>query len=184
MGLYTPVSLLFLDAAWLAVVSLSYMGMFWGLGVHPLRSWVTAAGAVLDAAALTASTLQLPRDVQSDLCIRSGFVALRHIANSFRVRCALEPKPMDPTHVPRAEFNQAYEHLAEAGVPLKPDREQAWLDFAGWRMNYNAVLLALADITMAPDSRWPSDLPGEGGGLWLTRRLRHCRLPTGAKCGP
>jgi hypothetical protein len=39
---------------------------------------------------------------------------------------------------------------AEAGVPLKADLEQAWRDFAGWRVNYDRVLLALAALTMAP----------------------------------
>jgi hypothetical protein len=39
-------------------------------------------------------------------------------------------------------------------VPLKPDREQAWLDFAGWRVNYDQVLIALANLTMAPASMW------------------------------
>ena len=44
-----------------------------------------------------------------------------------------------------------------AGVPLKADRDQAWLDFAGWRVNYDTVLLALAELTMAPYAPWTSD---------------------------
>jgi hypothetical protein len=46
---------------------------------------------------------------------------------------------------------------AEAGVPLKADLEQAWRDFAGWRVNYDRVLLALASLTMAPYAPWSSD---------------------------
>jgi len=41
--------------------------------------------------------------------------------------------------------------------PGKPDREQAWQDFAGWRVNYDQVLLALAGLTMAPNAPWSSD---------------------------
>ena len=49
------------------------------------------------------------------------------------------------------------QNLAGAGVPLKADREQAWRDFAGWRVNYDSVLLALAELMMAPPARWISD---------------------------
>jgi hypothetical protein len=48
---------------------------------QPEHSWVTAAGAILDAAALAASTLDIPRDPQADLCIRAGYLALRRIAD-------------------------------------------------------------------------------------------------------
>ena len=37
------------------------------------------------------------------------------------------------------------------------DREQAWADFAGWRVNYDAVLIALCRLTMAPYAPWSSD---------------------------
>ena len=33
---------------------------------------------------------------------------------------------------------------------LKADLEQAWRDFAGWRVNDDRVLLALAALTVAP----------------------------------
>jgi hypothetical protein len=52
---------------------------------EPHRSWITAAGAVLDAAAITASTLDIPRDPQTDLCIRAGYLALRRICDFFRL---------------------------------------------------------------------------------------------------
>ena len=79
------------------------------------RSWVTAAGAVLDAAAITASTVEGPRQAEAELCIRAGYLSLR------------------------------------------PDRDQTWRDFAGWRVNYDTVLLALAGLTMAPYAPWSSD---------------------------
>ncbi len=47
--------------------------------------------------------------------------------------------------------------LACVGMPLKADREQAWRDFAGWRVNYDAVLVALAVLTAAPEAPWSSD---------------------------
>jgi hypothetical protein len=42
------------------------------------------------------------------------------------------------------------------GVPLNADRDQAWRDFAGWRVNYDTVLLALARLTMAAPAPWSS----------------------------
>jgi hypothetical protein len=124
---------------------------------QPDHSWVTAAGAVLDAAALTRSTIDVPTDPQADLCIRAGYLALRRIADFFHVAYNATPKPGDPISISRDEFDAAYDQLAQAGVPLKADREQAWRDFAGWRVNYDIVLLALAAITMAPYAPWSSD---------------------------
>jgi hypothetical protein len=128
----------------------------------PDRSWVTAAGAILDAAALTNAALDIPHDLRADLTIRAGFLALRSIADFFAVKYNPNPKPTDPISVTRAEFDAAYEQMAAAGVPLKPDREQAWRDFAGWRVNYDRVLVALAFITMAPYAPWSSDRTLEG----------------------
>jgi hypothetical protein len=124
---------------------------------QPDHSWVTAAGAVLDAAALLRSTVDVPRDPQADLCLRAGYLALRRIADFFQIPYDAHPRPDDPISVGRAEFDAAYDELAQNGVPLITDRDQAWRDFAGWRVNYDAVLLSLAALTMAPYAPWSSD---------------------------
>jgi hypothetical protein len=62
-----------------------------------------------------------------------------------------------PISIDRREYDQVCRELAQAGVPLKPDLDQAWRDFAGWRVNYDQVLLALAALTMAPYAPWSSD---------------------------
>jgi hypothetical protein len=121
-------------------------------------SWVTASGAVLDAGALKRSVVDLPQEPQEALCIRAGFVALRQIADSFNIVYNQDPHwPADEISVSRQEFDQACQGLAGAGIPLVKDLEQAWKDFAGWRVNYDAVLLALCQITMAPTAPWSSD---------------------------
>jgi hypothetical protein len=57
-------------------------------------------------------------------------------------------------------------------VPLQPDQDQAWRDFAGWRVNYDAVLLGLADLTMAPHALWSSDrCRGKARELRLRKNL-------------
>ncbi len=37
---------------------------------------------------------------------------------------------------------------------MHEDREQCWRDYAGWRVNYDTVLIALAALTMAPYAPW------------------------------
>lgn len=124
---------------------------------QPYRSWITAAGAVLDAASLAVSTLDIPHDPRGDLCIRAGYLALRRIADLFRLSHNSDPKPEDPISISRAEFDTACERLAHLGVPLKADRDQAWRDFAGWRVNYDTVLIALATLTIAPPAPWTGE---------------------------
>jgi hypothetical protein len=124
---------------------------------RPQNSWVTAAGAVLDAASLITSTVDLPHDPQADLCIRAGFLALQHIADFFSIPHSLHPQPDDPIRITREEYDAACNELARQGIPLKADREQAWKDFAGWRVNYDTVLIGLAALTMAPEAAWSSD---------------------------
>jgi hypothetical protein len=124
---------------------------------QPEHSWITAAGAVLDAASLALSTVDIPPDPQASLCIRAGYLALRHIAGFFRIPHDPDPRPGDPISIARAEFDAAYDELNSAGLPLKPDRDQAWQDFAGWRVNYDTVLLKLAKLVMAPEAPWSGD---------------------------
>ncbi|MBZ0292220.1 MAG: hypothetical protein K8L99_06590 [Anaerolineae bacterium] len=127
------------------------------------RSWVTAAGVILDSAALITSMVDVPPDAQAQLCIRSGYIALRRIAEFFNFPYERTPQfPQTPISISRHEFDDIYDQLSKAGVPLRADREQCWLDYAGWRVNYDAVLLFLARSTDAPYAPWVSDrsLPG------------------------
>jgi hypothetical protein len=124
---------------------------------QPGHSWVTAAGAVLDGAALRVSSTDLPKDVDAQLTLRAGYIALRRICTFYRVPYPEDPQRGDPISVRRDEYDGALELMAKGGVPLRADREAGWLDFAGWRVNYDATLLALAALTMAPYAEWSSD---------------------------
>ncbi len=122
------------------------------------NSWITASGAILDAASITLSAVDIPADASASLSIRAGYLALRRITDYFDIPNPQDPHyPKDPISIKREEFDEALNRLAQAGVPLKTDRDQAWKDFAGWRVNYDRVLLVLCSLVMAPEAPWSSD---------------------------
>jgi hypothetical protein len=123
----------------------------------PHRSWVTASGAVLDAAALRLAVLDTEWTPDAATCIRAGYLSLREIADLFGIEYDKDPSPDKPISIAKSEFFDVYDRFVEAGVPVKPDREQAWRDFSGWRVNYDTVLLILAGLVMAPYAPWSSD---------------------------
>lgn len=148
---------------------------------RPYHSWVTAGGAVLDAAALTVSAVDIPKSPAAQLAIRAGYIALRQIVDYYEIPYPKQPSyPTDPISVSREEFEQALDQLAAGNVPLKADRDQAWQDYAGWRVNYDVVLLAICSLTMAPIAPWSSDraprfrLPPL---IVSTKRRVHQRIP-------
>lgn len=122
------------------------------------NSWVTAAGAVLDAASITLSTIEIPYEISAALCIRAGFLAFRRIAEYFDIPSPQDPHyPETPICVDRREYDEVVEQLVKAGLPIKADREKAWRDFAGWRVNYDRALILLCGLVMAPEASWSSD---------------------------
>ncbi|MGH2408137.1 MAG: hypothetical protein ACRDF7_08690, partial [Candidatus Limnocylindrales bacterium] len=73
----------------------------------PEHSWVNAAGAIMDTAALQASTIDMPGDVQADLTIRAGYLALRRIADFFGIGYDPSPRQLDATSIRRDKYDQA-----------------------------------------------------------------------------
>ncbi len=124
---------------------------------QPNRSWVTAAGAILDAASFVRSSIDIPLNARADLMIRSGYLSLKYVAAPYFQYHPNPTWPEQPISVTQAEFNQAYDYLLGIGVPMKPDRAQCWVDFAGWRVNYDAQLLDLCALVMAPEAPWSGD---------------------------
>lgn len=124
---------------------------------EPDRSWITAAGAVLDAASLRAAVVDDVRSADAEICIRGGYTALRRIASVFGIPYDHDPSPDDPISITRQEFEDACDELAAGGVPIRNDRDHAWRDFVGWRVNYDTVLVALAGLLVAPWAPWSSD---------------------------
>jgi hypothetical protein len=148
---------------------------------HSNRSWVNAAGVLLDAASLWVSTIEHDNDPDAQLCLRAGYLSLRWIALNFGIPFDPDPSPDDPISIIRTEFDAAYDQMAEAGIALNPDRDAAWKAFSGWRVNYDTVLLNLARFVEAPPIPWVSDRspvrPEEAFSLRSAAWTRLARTP-------
>jgi hypothetical protein len=124
---------------------------------QPQQSWITAAGTLLDTAAMWQAAVEHPIDPNVQLCLRAGFQALRRIADAFDIAYDDDPAPTDPITISRSEWDEEVDTMAEAGVPIVADRDAAWVAWQGWRVNYDTALLDLARVVEAPPVPWVSD---------------------------
>ncbi|MGI9624649.1 MAG: hypothetical protein ACR2PK_17590 [Acidimicrobiales bacterium] len=120
----------------------------------PGRSWITSSATVLDSASLMQSTVAVPNSAEASLCIRAGYVALRRIADYFELDHPQDPGSGDAIAIKRSEFDGICDRLAAEGVPIVEDRDQAWADFVGWRVNYDQALIAICSMVEAPPGTW------------------------------
>lgn len=151
---------------WAADVTESHVNypvLIWFRSPHPLRSWIVSLLAVLDAAAMQLSLAPSRAPTEARLCLRMGFTCLRTIADLLRIPYDPDPLPGDEIQLTYEEFAAGVERLRAVSYPLEVTAEQAWPDFHGWRVNYEALAYALADLVVAPPGPWsgPRDhLPG------------------------
>ena len=137
---------------------------------QPGESWITAAGVLLDTASMWVAAVEHPVDPDAQLCIRTGFLALRRIAVNLGVPSVDEPAATDAISVGRGEWDRAVAAIADAGLPVVGDRDAAWRAWAGWRVNYDGVLLRLARLLEAPVAPWVSDRSPVGDATARRRR--------------
>src|SRR5215204_3379402 len=123
------------------------------------RSWICAAGAMLDAAALVYSSLDLTTDPAADRLVRFGSRALRTVLEPLRLSCPDQPKwPETPSNITQQEFEEAYDHLQQSGLPMKLDKSAAWATFAQHRVQYECSLMTLVRLKKPPrGARWTTD---------------------------
>ncbi len=122
---------------------------------RPLSSWVTAQLAVLDGAALYLSLVpDAPGAISARLCLRGGFTCLTTIARARGFSVPDEADPNDGITLTYEEFVEAIDRLASVDFPLERSNEEAWRDFVGWRVNYEAAAYAIARAVDAPPALW------------------------------
>ena len=86
--------------------------------------------------------------------IRAGYLALRDIADHYRIEPERSPDDRDRLEVTRGDFDVLLDRLIEAGVVDEPDRDHVWHEFAGWRVNYDRALTGLRDLVGDVPSHW------------------------------
>ena len=117
--------------------------------------WLTAQVAVLDAAALVlALQPSSATRLRARLCLRMGFVALQDVARTLGVEHDADPEAEAEIALTQAEFLVAVERMRSVGYPIETDLEEAWLDFRGWRANYEAAAYGIAYVIDAPPAMW------------------------------
>jgi hypothetical protein len=121
---------------------------------HPLRSWILALLAVMDSAALYLALSPTLAPTQARLCLRMGFNCLRDVAALMGISYESDPFPDDPISLTFAEFADGVARLEQVGFPMEASAEAAWPDFKGWRVNYETIAYAVADIVIAPPGPW------------------------------
>lgn len=112
------------------------------------QSWVVAAAAVLDAAALAASSTET-KDVESaKICIRTGSRALLAIAGALGRAC---PDRQGMARPLREHCGAARAYLCSAGMPWRPgdNGEAQWEAFSSLRRQYEEAMFFVARRTFA-----------------------------------
>jgi hypothetical protein len=125
---------------------------------NPNQTWIGAAASVLDGAALFQAAVDAEPSPTAGLCIRAGWLSLRRIADYFNV-----PYPTDlhrelPISITREEFEIVLDRLTRSGVPILADRDAAWRDYVGWRVNYDAIIEKFYVLFTCPRTDWHSAL--------------------------
>jgi hypothetical protein len=120
----------------------------------PWFSWLVGLLAVLDGAAMHLALAPSTASSQARLCLRMGFTAFNRIAATLGWKVDPDPNPEGPIELTYEEFASAVDMLKETGFPMERTAEQAWPDFRGWRVNYEAVAYRLTDRGTAPPAPW------------------------------
>lgn len=122
---------------------------------HARNHWVLASEAVLDGAALLITACDVPRQSRSELCLRAGIHALISIADFLGIPHH-PPEPGAEILLSQEKFNSAFSHLQRIGVPMRDDRDAAWVAFRSVRARYEPLVAVLGRMTDAPQSDWSS----------------------------
>lgn len=129
---------------------------------HDNVSWISAVGAVLDAAALVVTTIrEVPRG-QAEITLRVGAHLVEDISNFLRLAG-------DGSAVDMEAFGPVYDRLAQAGYALE-SREEAWRSFERARGKYAGRLETLAAYWATPAPSWSGVRRPSGSALHAARQ--------------
>ena len=129
---------------------LSYPLLAFFRSTHDNQSWISALGAVLDAAALVLTTIDGGPRGAAYLLQAVGTHLVGDLGQYFRLDGSGDP------YVEEDEFRMARERLLAAGYHLR-EASQAWAAFAHLRSEYAGILNAMARQWATPPALWIGD---------------------------
>ncbi|MDI2130922.1 hypothetical protein [Yinghuangia seranimata] len=139
------------------------------------RNWLIAMLAVMDAAALQLAINPSRPQAEARLALRAGFVCLREIADSKGIPYDPDPTPCAPVELSYDEFLDGIAHMSGQNFPMERTPEEAWPQFRGWRVNYEALAYRLARDIDAVPALWSG--PRRTSGPTLAPRTPVDRKP-------
>ena len=132
----------------------SFPALIYFRSAEPSRSWLSAAEMALDTAAVLTAAQLVPSTGQADTMIRSGYLALRSIADFYRI----EPERTDwqeiSLSIEQRHVNALLDKLETSGIEIAADRDDIWRAFAGWRVNYDRSIVGLRHLVGDVPSHW------------------------------
>ncbi len=161
---------------WAADISEShttYRTLIYFRSRYPEQAWPLALLAVLDAAALHLSLNPESAPAEARPLLRVGYVTMRAIARTLGIEVTDDPRPDDPLVLTKADYDEAVQHLAEAGWTFERTPDQAWMHFRGWRVNYEGAAHGIAAHLDLPTALWSGPRARLGQGTGRPRRPAH-----------
>ncbi len=129
---------------------LAYPILAYFRSTHDNESWVSALGALLDAATLVLTTVDAGPRGPASMMHSVGRHLVQDVSNYFGLTTERQ------VGVERAEFEAARTRLAAAGYCLR-DLEDSWSSFGQLRSAYAGPLNALAKYWATPPAQWIGD---------------------------
>lgn len=123
------------------------------------KNWLAAAETALDTAVVLDATGLVPASGKADTMIRSGYLALRAIADLYRLPAEHIDGGPKELSIPRSQFEAILTELAEHGIEIATDPDAAWESFAGWRANYDAAVCGLQGLVEPGPTHWEIRTP-------------------------
>ncbi len=161
---------------WAADISeshITYRTLIYFRSRYPEQAWPLALLAVLDAAALHLSLNPESAPAEIRPLLRVGYITMRAIAGSLGIEVSDDPHPDDPLVLTKDDFDEAIQHLAEAGWTFERPPDEAWMHFRGWRVNYETAAHGIAAHLDLPPALWSGPRARLGQGPGRPKRPAH-----------
>jgi hypothetical protein len=131
---------------------LAYPVLGYFRSTHDHQSWVGTVGALLDAATIVITTVDVGSVGPAKMLSRLG----RHLVNDYAFYYDFDQDLTGAAGIDRTEFDQMYERLRSKGLSMRPP-EIAWTEFAALRGSYALPLNEMAKWWRIPPALWIGD---------------------------